>query len=173
MRTCSVTFTAGTGARRFDLTEGSAGVTVGRSERAELYVNSPRLSRMHCAVKLTPRGLTLEDLGSANGTFLNGQRIKTALVRPGDILQVGGIAIRIDYDQSASSEVDLRCERCSRHVSMARCEEGAVFEMGERFLCPECSTVLRHESFSQAEQQLIEVLREEGFVVEGKTSLSS
>lgn len=172
-RTCSVTFTAGTGARRFDLVEGGPGVTIGRSERADLFVNSPRLSRMHCVLRLSSKGMLLEDLGSANGTFVNGQRIREALVRPGDIVQVGGVAIRLDFDGGATPELDLRCERCNRMVSMARCEEGAVFEMGKHFLCPQCSTLLKHESFNQAEQQLIEVLREEGFEVEGKTSLSS
>ncbi len=172
-RTCSVTFTAGTGARRFDLLEGGPGVTIGRSERAELYVNSPRLSRMHCALRLGGKGLVLQDLSSANGTFVNGQRIREALVRPGDIVQVGGIAIRIDFDAHGAPDLDLRCERCDRLVSMARCEEGAVFEMGKHFLCPECSSLLRHESFSQAEQQLVEVLRQEGYAVEGKTPLSS
>lgn len=172
-RTCSVTFTAGTGARRFDLLEGGPGVTIGRSERAELYVNSPRLSRMHCSLRLSGKGLLLEDLSSANGTFVNGQRIKEALVRPGDIVQVGGIAIRLDFDGGAAPDLDLRCERCNRLVSMARCEEGAVFEMGKHFLCPECSSLLKHESFSQAEQQLVEVLRQEGFAVEGKTALTS
>ncbi|MCW8141602.1 MAG: protein kinase [Planctomycetota bacterium] len=172
-RTCSVTFTAGTGARRFDMQENGPGVTVGRSERAELYVNSPRLSRMHCALRLTGKGLQLEDLNSANGTFVNGQRIKEALLRPGDIIQVGGIAIRVDFDAAATPDLDLRCERCNRLVSMARCEEGAVFEMGKHFLCPECSSLLKHESFNQAEQQLIEVLRQEGYAVEGRTALSS
>jgi serine/threonine-protein kinase len=172
-RTCSVTFTAGTGARRFDMLENGPGVTVGRSERAELYVNSPRLSRLHCTLRLTGKGLVAEDLGSANGTFVNGQRIKEALVRPGDIVQVGGIAIRVDFEAGGAAELDLRCERCNRLVSMARCEEGAVFEMGKHFLCPECSSLLKHESFNQAEQQLIEVLRQEGYQVEGKTALSS
>ena len=172
-RTCSVTFTAGTGARRFDMLESGPGVTVGRSERAELYVNSPRLSRMHCTLRLSGKGLVLEDLGSANGTFVNGQRISEALIRPGDIIQVGGIAIRVDYDGGATPDLDLRCERCDRLVSMARCEEGAVFEMGKHFLCPACSELLRHESFNQAEQQLIDVLRGEGYVVEGQSPLSS
>lgn len=173
MPTCSVTFTAGAGTRRFELQQDGPRVTVGRSERAELYVNSPRLSRMHAAVRFTAQGVILEDLGSANGTFLNGQRIQRAVLRPGDILQVGGIAIRLDFDATSTPDLDLRCERCNKQVSMSRVEGGAVFEMGQHFLCSDCSTLMRHQHLNQAEQHLVEVLREEGFAVEDKTRLST
>jgi len=172
MRTCAVSFTAGSGTRRYDLQHGRQ-VVIGRSKRADLYVNSPRLSRMHCAVRYGEQGLQLEDLGSSNGTFVNGQRVTRALLRPGDIIQLGGIAIRVDFDAGVSADLDLRCERCNRLVSMARCEDGQVFELGKQFVCPECMAVLHHENLSQTEQILVEVLGQEGFQVEGKSPLSS
>jgi eukaryotic-like serine/threonine-protein kinase len=173
MPTCSVTFTAGAGTRRFELQLDATRVTIGRSERAELYVNSPRLSRMHCAVRLTGQGVTIEDLGSANGTFVNGQRVQRAILRPGDIIQVGGVAIRVDFDAAVTPDLDLRCEKCNKLVSMARVDGGAVFEMGQHFLCSECATLVRMQSLNQAEQQLVETLRQEGFDVQAKTALSS
>ena len=66
MQRCAVTFTAGTGSRRFEFGPQTARVSIGRSQQADLYVNSPRLSRTHCAVRLDPQGGVLEDLGSAN-----------------------------------------------------------------------------------------------------------
>src|SRR5271154_4971074 len=98
MAALNVTFSAGQGQRVFTLEPGGISVVVGRGSEAELYVNSPRLSRRHCEVKVTEHGLEVQDLGSSNGTFLNGHRIDRALVRPGDVVQVGGIAIRIDYE---------------------------------------------------------------------------
>ena len=171
-RHTSVTFTAGAGARRFELTEGRQ-LVIGRSGGADLQVNSPRLSRRHAAVKLEPRGLSVEDLGSANGTFVNGQRVQQAMLRPGDIVMVGGVAIRVDFDQTLVPDLDLRCERCSRLVSMARCEEGQVFEMGRQFLCQECATIVRNQDLTQAEQELVAILREEGYQVGGKSPLST
>lgn len=171
-RHTSVTFTAGAGARRFELTEGRQ-LTIGRSSGADLQVNSPRLSRKHAAIRLDQKGLNVEDLGSANGTFVNGQRVQQALLRPGDIVMVGGVAIRVDFDQSLVPDLDLRCERCGRLVSMARCEEGQVFEMGRQFLCQECATIVRHQDLTQAEQELVSILREEGYQVSGKSPLSS
>jgi len=167
----SVKFTAGTGVRRFELDDGQR-IVVGRSKDADLYVNSPRLSRRHCAVALSQRGVVVEDLDSSNGTFVNGQRVQQALLRPGDIIQVGGIAIRVEFDPAVTSELDLRCERCNQLVSMARCDEGQVFELGRHFLCPDCATILRNQDLSQAERELVEVLEEEGFAVEGKSPLS-
>ncbi|MGE0708319.1 MAG: protein kinase [Planctomycetota bacterium] len=171
MRSCGVTFTAGSGVRRFDLRQGGQ-VVIGRSRECDLHVNSPRLSRKHCIVGFGDRGLTLTDQGSSNGTFVNGHRVEQVLLRPGDIIQLGGIAIRVDFDPRAAAQLDLRCERCGRLVSMARCEDGQVFELGKQFLCPECVVVLRHQNLSQAEQHMVDVLKGQGFEVEGKSPLS-
>jgi serine/threonine protein kinase len=172
MRTFEVTFTAGTGVRRFELREGQE-LAIGRSRECDLHVASPRLSRRHCVLTFTSRGLTLTDQGSSNGTFVNGRRIQQVLMRPGDIIQVGGVAIRTDFDPKAAAQIDLRCERCNGLVSMARCEDGQVFELGKQFLCPQCMTILRHENLSQAEQYMVAALAEHGFEVEGKTPLSA
>ena len=88
MRSVAVTFTAGSGSRRFELREDQQ-ISIGRSRRADLHVNSPRLSRIHCGVSFRDKGVVLEDLGSSNGTFVNGQRAKTVVLRPGDIIQLG------------------------------------------------------------------------------------
>ena len=170
---CSVTLTAGTGVRQVELVQGGPPAVLGRSERADVQIQSPRLSRQHAALSLGERGVTLMDLGSSNGTFVNGQLIAEALLRPGDIIQVGGVAIRVDFATSVLGDVDLCCERCERPVSMARCEDGHVFETQGRFLCSECAAYLRVQSMSHAEQRLVEVLEGQGFEILGKTGLSS
>src|SRR5262245_60523064 len=137
-----VWFIAGSGKRSFDLAPGGGSVVIGRSEDATLYVNSPRLSRRHCQVLVGPSGLELQDLGSANGTFLNGRKVDRALLRTGDVIQVGGIAITVEVDPGQSDSVrgaDFRCERCGRQISMATVDDGQVFELGERVTCPSCT----------------------------------
>ncbi|MFI1052486.1 FHA domain-containing protein [Streptomyces griseoruber] len=73
-------------------------VRVGRSAEADVPLDDPDVSRLHCAVTLTPDGrATVTDLGSTNGTTLDGGRIQSRPVRltPGALLRVGESALRL------------------------------------------------------------------------------
>jgi len=54
------------------------------------------VSRRHASVTPTPTGLILQDLGSTNGTFLNGQRTTSATIKPGDLVKIGGTTFRVE-----------------------------------------------------------------------------
>ena len=64
-------------------------VILGRSQQASMPIPDANLSRSHCSVSATPRGYVLEDLGSTNGTFVNGKRVTQALLREGDRVVIG------------------------------------------------------------------------------------
>lgn len=66
-------------------------VTIGRQQDCDIPVPSEEISRRHATVKPTPDGLMVEDLGSANGTFINGKRVQTGLMRPGEELRLDTI----------------------------------------------------------------------------------
>jgi len=53
-------------------------------------------SRRHASISSGPAGLVVQDLGSTNGTFVNGQRVATATVRPGDLVKIGATTFRIE-----------------------------------------------------------------------------
>ncbi len=57
--------------------------------RLTLSVPARSLSSVHARVRATAEGWMLEDAGSTNGTYLNGARVTSALLRPGDILEMG------------------------------------------------------------------------------------
>ncbi|WP_424980032.1 trypsin-like peptidase domain-containing protein [Leisingera sp. S232] len=57
------------------------GVTVGRDSNCTLVVESQNLSRQHARLKILDRKLLIEDLGSSNGTFVAGERLRPGLVR--------------------------------------------------------------------------------------------
>ena len=64
---------------------------IGRSEECNICIASDEVSRRHAQVKPTQDGLAVEDLGSANGTFVNGQRVQNGLLKPGDELRLDTI----------------------------------------------------------------------------------
>jgi pSer/pThr/pTyr-binding forkhead associated (FHA) protein len=71
--------------------------TMGRAPRADFVVDAALVSRVHCRFTLNNSGeLELEDLGSTNGTFVNGQKITKLLLSDGDKLTVGRVAFVVN-----------------------------------------------------------------------------
>lgn len=66
--------------------------TVGRAVRADFILDAPLVSRVHCRFTSDEFGqLTLEDLGSTNGTFVNERRIDRAALVAGDRIRIGRV----------------------------------------------------------------------------------
>lgn len=67
-------------------------ILVGRSRSCEIRVKEDTVSRLHAAFVWTDTGLFIEDLGSSNGTFVNGKRLANPLaLSPGDVVRFGGL----------------------------------------------------------------------------------
>ena len=69
--------------------------TVGRAPRADFIVDAALVSRLHCRITAGADQLEVVDLKSTNGTFVNGKRVKKALVADGDKLRVGRVELTI------------------------------------------------------------------------------
>jgi pSer/pThr/pTyr-binding forkhead associated (FHA) protein len=63
-------------------------VVVGR-EGVDFVVDDDQMSRRHAAIRMGPSGVEIEDLGSLNGTFVDGERISTADLHDGSTITVG------------------------------------------------------------------------------------
>jgi Tol biopolymer transport system component len=85
----TLTMTRGPDAgRHFDI--GAAPVTIGRQDQCEVQVAGTWVSRRHARLAWTGPGYIVEDLGSTNGTFVNGERVSGAhALQSGDRLQLG------------------------------------------------------------------------------------
>jgi|SRR5688572_25878501 len=69
---------------------------VGRSEEADVVIDDPYASEFHLRLVSSENGLTLHDLGSTNGTYLNGRRVTAPTdLRRGDAVQVGKTVMEI------------------------------------------------------------------------------
>jgi pSer/pThr/pTyr-binding forkhead associated (FHA) protein len=70
--------------------------TVGRSAGANFIVDASLVSRVHCRLTAGAGEIEVVDLGSTNGTFVNGTRIeKSALVTAGDRIGVGRVELQV------------------------------------------------------------------------------
>jgi hypothetical protein len=65
-------------------------IHLGRDVANEVFVNDAEVSRRHARLTVQAGNFMLEDLGSTNGTFVNGQRLTgPRMLRPGDVIQLG------------------------------------------------------------------------------------
>ena len=89
--------------------------TIGRSKNNTIQLEDERSSRNHAVLVRSDEGLWLEDLGSTNGTQVNGQVIRQrVLVRPGDRVQIGNTVLQIVRSaQSAAAPAAAELMRCA------------------------------------------------------------
>ncbi len=64
-------------------------VSVGRDNISGISINDPRMSRQHAALFFFKPDFHLKDLGSTNGSFVNGKRIKSMPLKNGDVIRLG------------------------------------------------------------------------------------
>jgi pSer/pThr/pTyr-binding forkhead associated (FHA) protein len=73
--------------------------TLGRAPRADFVVDAALVSRVHCRFTLNDiNELELEDLGSTNGTFVNGKKILRATLSNGDKLTIGRVQFVVNAE---------------------------------------------------------------------------
>jgi RND superfamily putative drug exporter len=74
--------------------DASSELVLGR-ESADVLLDDAMVSRRHAAIRAVEGGIEVEDLGSLNGTWVNGQRVEKVLLGPGDVVAIGATRIEI------------------------------------------------------------------------------
>ena len=75
--------------------------TMGRAARADFVVDAALVSRVHCRFTLSESDqLGIEDLGSTNGTFVNGTKVTKSSLSHGDKITVGRVAFRVKAEKN-------------------------------------------------------------------------
>jgi hypothetical protein len=71
-------------------------VVLGRSKEADLRIDDPNISRKHAAIYWNDDRLVIEDLGSTNGTLVNGYPVTSTVLRPRDVVAIGDSRLTVE-----------------------------------------------------------------------------
>src|SRR5205085_11341830 len=125
---------------------------IGRSENAQFCLPRDRFfSRHHCLLEIAPPQAFIRDLGSTNGTFVNGMRIDTAYLKSGDRIQGGETVLEVEvssgleeFDKTAQlvstpSLVNVRCLNCGVPAAVEATHADARLS----YLCDACRDKLK------------------------------
>lgn len=74
--------------------------TVGRATRADFVIDAALVSRLHCRLEADDERLSVVDLESTNGTWVNGKRVERARLAEGDRLRVGRIELTVSLQSN-------------------------------------------------------------------------
>ncbi len=126
---------------------------IGRTDDSHLCLPEDKFfSRHHCLLEITPPRCFLRDLGSTNGTFVNGQRTTEAFLRSGDRIQGGETVLLVEVSAESTSAGNSRSENLSQPtivtvecLNCGRKEKAEAQTADEHlsFLCEDCRLELR------------------------------
>jgi pSer/pThr/pTyr-binding forkhead associated (FHA) protein len=107
---------------------GEKEVSIGRSPDNGIVIDNPAVSHYHARVFHEEGRLMLEDFGSLNGTFVNGQRIKMIGLKPGDSVMIGKHTIVV----TDSADVRARTPLASASKPAPKINETVMLDTKER-----------------------------------------
>jgi pSer/pThr/pTyr-binding forkhead associated (FHA) protein len=110
--------------REFGLSKAS--ITLGRALSNDIVLSDSRASREHARLECGPRGCEIVDLGSSNGTRLNGSPVQRAALKPGDVVGLGSSQLR--YEAEPTSD-DLGLTRLDSEADVALSMEREILPM--------------------------------------------
>lgn len=110
--------------RSFPIT-GTAPVTIGRADDADIVIEGAEVSRHHARIRWERGQFVLTDLGSRNGTLVNGVSIREHVLASGDRVQIGGWTVLVF---AIDDDLEQRALRLQRLESLAALTGGIVHD---------------------------------------------
>jgi len=111
------------GEREFSLADGTH--VIGRAEENSVYVPYRNLSRRHAEIQVRGDSVVVRDLGSKNGTFVNGERVETRALGYGDVVACGGASFEIRQRPSVTPAAIFRTQDTGGLRALLQVEETA------------------------------------------------
>jgi serine/threonine protein kinase len=150
--------------------------TIGRSEESQFCLPHDRFfSRNHCLLEIAPPQCFLRDLGSTNGTFVNGLKVETAHLKNGDRIQGGETVLEVEVStldatvqfsdrqqqnntETVPSLITIQCLNCGLPSKAEASRPDAKLT----FLCDDCREKLRKNPQPIPHYQMIKMLGQGG-----------
>ena len=86
----------------------SGELVIGRSSELDLVLIEDMVSRKHAQLTLAAGRITIADLGSTNGTFVNGEKVRRAQLKEGDRILIGTSILKLVARTAGTAPVDAR-----------------------------------------------------------------
>ncbi|CAN5444468.1 hypothetical protein BH10ACI2_BH10ACI2_05180 [soil metagenome] len=144
---------------------------IGRSEDSQFCLPHDRyFSRHHCILEIAPPQAFIRDLGSTNGTYVNGMRMETAYLKSGDRIQGGETILEVevssgleafeesDHNRTIPSIVPISCLNCGR----ASAAEASTPDARLSYICDPCREDLLKNPQPIPGYQMIRVIGQGG-----------
>src|SRR5437762_4055747 len=98
--------------------EGDALLRAGRLATLEIVLDDSSVSRRHAEIRTTPNGWRVRDLGSTNGTYINGNRLGAGeyALKPHDIVRCGNVTLVVEELSDGNEEVAPEVESSSEKL---------------------------------------------------------
>jgi hypothetical protein len=101
----------------YPLSEGQE-IVIGRSSELDMVLVEEMVSRKHARIALTDGTISIEDLGSTNGTFVNGEKVQQGTLREGDRVLIGTNILKVvAAPQDAEARANLKAMAVGRVTS--------------------------------------------------------
>lgn len=120
-------------------------VLIGKSEVCHVRLSDRAVSRRHVALLVEPRGLRVMDIGSTNGTRLNGLHVIDAYARAGSIIELGGTSISVHESEGESDPV-LSADESFGDVVGASLQMRRLYPLCERLAQADVPVIIEGET---------------------------
>ena len=108
-------------------------IIVGRSSDLDMVLVDDMVSRKHARINMQQDQIWIEDLGSTNGTFVNGEKIKRARLKEGDRVLIGTSILKVIAGEGARDQTDAKRDlenvAAARRTTQARTMSGSIEEV--------------------------------------------
>ena len=104
--------------------------TIGRVDDNSFPILEPSVSSHHCEILLKGSEVVVRDLNSTNGTFINGEKIAESVLKPGQILRLGQIEMRLETGATATTAPAANMKPTDKTVVIQRGVSLTALEAG-------------------------------------------